>query len=133
MKHTSLFILVSLLATGTSAPVFALSNERLNGQLMKLDPETRLEQTCDTEVMDQINRERSRFNVDKVIAYTFKDPVIKANLMEAPGAALRSNGRWYRLSFRCQTGPRHLDAHQLDYTLGAEIPRAEWPAHYLYD
>ncbi|OLP53141.1 hypothetical protein BJF92_17695 [Rhizobium rhizosphaerae] len=111
----------------------ALSNERLNDQLMKLDPQTRLEQTCDTEVMDQINRERSTFNVDKVIAYTFHDPVIQDDLLTAPGAVLRSNGRWYRLSYRCQTGPRHLDAHQLNYRIGSEIPRAQWPALYLYD
>lgn len=52
----------------------ALDDARLNRQLMRLDMETRLEKTCDTEVMQQINREHKELSVDKVIAYTFDSP-----------------------------------------------------------
>jgi len=105
----------------------------LNGQLLKLDPETRLEQTCDTEVMFKINRQHGNYKVDKVIAYSFKDSTINHNTVEAPGAVFRSRGHWYHLKYFCQTGPRHLDAHKLTYEIGAEIPRKQWAAHYLYD
>lgn len=70
----SRYELIAVLAIGALAPstAIALDDARLNRQLMRLDMETRLEQTCDTEVMQQINREHREFSVDKVIAYTFK-------------------------------------------------------------
>ncbi|TWF47764.1 DUF930 domain-containing protein [Neorhizobium alkalisoli] len=111
----------------------ALDNDRLNSQLMKLDPETRLEQTCDTEVMFRINREHPKFRVDKVIAYAYGDTASSGNSFSAPGAVLRSRGQWYRLKYICKTGPRHLDAHQLEYEIGPVIPRSKWRKHYLYD
>lgn len=111
----------------------ALQDERLNGQLMKLDPETRLEQTCDTEVMFRINRENRKFSVDKVIAYAFGDTISDENSFVAPGAVLRSRGEWYRLSYTCTTGPRHLDAHKLKYQIGPVVPCSKWQKHFLYD
>ncbi|PWW02277.1 uncharacterized protein DUF930 [Hoeflea marina] len=99
---------------------------------LKLDPATRLEQTCDTEVMRLINREET-FNVDKVIAYTFDDTIVRRNAIKAPGAVFRSRGDWYRLSFDCVTGPQHLNARALDYKIGAKIPRSSWQDYYLYD
>lgn len=130
--HCELVAALALLALNAPAAM-ALDNARLNRQLMRLDPQTRLEQTCDTEVMRQINREHRDFNVDKVIAYTFKDPATVKNALKAPGAVLRSHGDWYRLSFKCETGPRHLDAHKMQYRIGAKIPRSEWREHDLYD
>lgn len=130
MRYTTLAI--ALIALGTSK-VMALDDARLNGQLLRLDPETRLEQTCDTEVMFQINREQKAFRVDKVIAYTFKDPVVGKNSIKAPGAVFRSRGDWYHLSYECMTGPRHLDAHSLHYKIGPKIPRTAWNKYYLYD
>lgn len=91
--------LVSLVATvgfaSSTTTANALNDDRLNGQLMKLDPETRLEQTCDTEVVLRINREHPKFRVDKVIAYAFGDTTSSGNLFKAPGAVLRSRGQWY--------------------------------------
>ncbi len=124
---------VSVIFAGLATPAYALKDDRLNGQLMKLDPATRLEQTCDTEVMLRINRENRKFRVDKVIAYAFGDTIMEKNSFEAPGAMLRSKGQWYRLKYICRTGPRHLDAHQLEYEIGPVIPRSKWAKHYLYD
>jgi hypothetical protein len=64
------------MVTSAATSVHALQDERLNGQLLKLDPATRLEQTCDTEVMLRINREIRKFRVDKVIAYAFGETII---------------------------------------------------------
>lgn len=74
----------------------ALDNGRIDQQLLKLDPKTRLEQTCDTEVMFAINRSENAYNVDKVIAYTFEDTIMGKNQIKAPGAAFRSRGKWSR-------------------------------------
>ncbi len=127
----SLMAAITFASSGTSA--LALNDERLNGQLLKLDPETRLEQTCDTEVMFRINRDNPKFSVDKVIAYAFGDTISNKNLFKAPGAVMRSRGQWYRLNYVCMTGPRHLDAHELKYEIGPVIPRSKWQKHYLYD
>ncbi len=62
----------------------------LKQQLLKLDPKTRLEQACDTEAMLRI-KQNNAYRPDKVIAYTFRDPVYGANSIKAPGAA-RANG-----------------------------------------
>lgn len=116
-----------------SATVLALDDGRLKGQLMKLDPQTRLEQTCDAEVLLRINRDEAAFNVEKVVAYTFDEPVIGKNSIAAHGAAFRSGGSWYHLSYDCVTGPRHLDAHELHYEIGKKIPKADWAKYDLYD
>lgn len=71
-----LLAVCTVMVTSAATSVHALQDERLNGQLLKLDPATRLEQTCDTEVMLRINREIRKFRVDKVIAYAFGETII---------------------------------------------------------
>lgn len=121
------------IGAGMSTSVVAMNDERLNRELLRLDPKTRLEQTCDTEIMFQINRSQARFEVDKVIAYTFGDPVFGKDSIVAPGAVFRSRGNWYHISYNCVTGPKHLDAHSLHYEIGSKIPRMEWAKYYLYN
>ena len=134
MQRSAWFGLTFAVALAAQAwPANALHDESLNRQLLKLAPATRLEQTCDTEVMRRINKADNPFSVDKVIAYTFADPVIGRNEITADGAAFRSRRDWYRLSYHCETDPRHLDARELDYRIGAKIPRKLWRELSLYD
>ncbi|MCK8779867.1 DUF930 domain-containing protein [Rhizobium sp. NTR19] len=133
MRLKKLIVIAGLAIACSEQAATALTDDKLNGQLLKLDPATRLEQTCDTEVMMRINEENKDFKVDKVIAYSLSEPTVSDNLIKAPGAVLRSHGNWYRLSFLCETGPRHLDAHKLQYQIGPVIPREEWTQYYLYD
>lgn len=108
-------------------------DEDTKRQLMKLAPQARLEQTCDTEAMRHINKDGKTYTADKVIAYTFKDPLFERNAITAPGAVFRSRGDWYHLSYECSTGPRHLDVQSLNYRIGDKIPRSAWEKYYLYD
>ena len=126
-------LVLTVAFTGLASIAAALSDKTLNRQLLKLDPATRLEQTCDTEIMLKINRDDNKLSVDKVIAYSFGDPVIGEDFIKAPGAVFRSRGAWYRLSYTCRTGPKHLHARMLEYDIGERIPRTQWPGHYLYD
>ncbi len=114
-------------ATATSA-----MDQRLVRQFEKLDPETRLEQRCDTEAMEQISADKSVYRPDKVIAYTFADPIMEDNAMKAPGAVFRSKGEWYRLKFKCSTGPDHIEVLSFKYKIGDIVPHDEWERHYLY-
>lgn len=106
----------------------------LRPQFERLEPDTRLEEVCDTEVALRLNREQRGLAVDKVVSYTFRQVIQeKNNKIVANGAAFRSRGKWFHLKFECQTGPKHMDVHMLTYTAGAEIPRSQWARHYLYD
>lgn len=107
-------------------------DQSLVRQFKKLDPQTRLEQRCDTEAMDRINADESGFKPDKVIAYSFGEPIYDANQIKAPGAVFRSKGEWYRLKFKCVTGPDHIEVLSLKYKIGEQIPRDQWDGHYLY-
>jgi len=126
----TLFIVATLLGIRMAA---ALDDGPIDRQLLRLDPQTRLEQTCDTEVLRAINHSEADFTVDKVIAYTFDDTIMGENDISAPGAAFRSRGSWYQLSYDCITGPRHLNAHTLHYAIGKRIPKEQWQDHQLYD
>lgn len=128
-----LIIMAAMAQWLSSTGAMALDDGHLKGQLMKLDPETRLEQTCDAEVLLRLNRDQGALNVEKVIAYTFADPVFGKNSITARGAAFRSQGVWYHLSYECVTGPRHLDAHELRYKIGAKVPRSDWGKYDLYE
>lgn len=125
-----LLLFVSL--AGLAAPAFAV-DPAIKKQLEKLDPSTRLEQSCDTEAMSRINKDSTGFTPDKVIAYTFKDPIASDNSLQAPGAVFRSKGDWYHLSYNCITGPQHINVRQLDYQIGEKVPREKWDKYYLYD
>ena len=113
----------------TAAPSHA-ANSRIQ-QMMKLSPETRVEQRCDARAMGAVQREHKGFKPDELVAYAFAEPVLRGSHITAPGAAVRSNGRWYRLSYTCETNAEGLDVIAFAYQLGAEVPRAEWDAHFL--
>ena len=125
-------IVLLLSVLSLAAPAFAV-DPAIKKQLEKLDPSTRLEQSCDTEAMSRINQDETGFKPDKVIAYTFKDPVASDDKLEAPGAVFRSKGDWYHLSYSCVTGPQHMNVREMQYTIGDKVPREKWNTYYLYD
>jgi hypothetical protein len=102
-------------------------------QLKALALDERREQRCDMEAMQRIAKEQKGLKPDKVIAYTFSDPIEEGNAVKAPGAAFRSGGDWYRLKFKCVTGGRGLTVHSFKYQVGSKVPRDQWEQYYLYD
>lgn len=113
-------------------PANAMDNA-LRAGLLKLDPQTRLEQRCDAEVLDRITHDDRKYKADRVVAYAFSTPEMSADAIKSPGAAFRSKGQWYRLKFKCQTGPDHMEILQLRYRIGDEIPETDWAKYNLYD
>jgi hypothetical protein len=116
--------------------LFALPAHALDGRIVKqlnaLAPDERREQRCDLEAMDRIRKDAD-LKPDKVIAYSFGDPLENGNAIRAPGAVFRSSGSWYRLKYKCETGEQGLKIMSFDYTIGSKVPREEWEKHYLYD
>lgn len=125
-------LVLLLSAFSLAVPALAV-DPAIKKQLEKLDPATRLEQSCDTEAMSRINKDETGYKPDKVIAYTFKDPVPSDDKLEAPGAVFRSKGDWYHLSYTCITGPQHMNVRELSYKIGEKVPREKWEKYYLYD
>lgn len=99
--------------------------------MLKLSPETRIEQRCDARAMGSVGREHKGFRPDEFVAYAFAETVLRGDSIHAPGGAIRSGGKWYRLSYTCETSPDGLDIKSFAYLLGAEVPRKEWDEHFL--
>lgn len=123
-------ILLALASVATSALAVDATMKK---ELEKLDPSERMEQACDAEAMKRIGTEKTGFKPDKVIAYTFGDPAMAPDSMNAPGAVFRSKGDWYHLAYKCTTGPEHVQVRDLSYQIGDKVPRDSWPKYYLYD
>src|SRR5690606_37783499 len=85
------------LKTVVSAAAFSMiclpdyaTDSGLKQQLLRLDPQTRLEQLCDHETMMSIRGDRNPYSPDKVVAYTFSEPLMSEETVEAHGAVFRS-------------------------------------------
>ncbi|CDN46978.1 DUF930 domain-containing protein [Neorhizobium galegae] len=124
---------LAALALLSALPAHAL-DAHIVRQLDALAPDERREQRCDIEAMDRIKKDnKGEFKPDKVIAYTFSQPVEDGNAIRAPGAVFRSAGDWYRLKYKCETGDKGLEVMSFDYKIGSKVPREEWEKYYLYD
>lgn len=122
---------VSVMAISMLSVTSAVALSSLEAaQLQKLDPQTRIEQRCDIEAMNRLGRE-SHWRPDKVLAYAFSDPVMSKHTVKAKGAAFRSGGNWYRLSYICKTQDDILTIKSFEYITGDLIPRSDWEQHYL--
>lgn len=121
---------VAVAIAGSSAQAMSPSLRR---GLMKLDPQTRLEQRCDAEVLDRISRDDRGFKADRVVAYAFATPEMGENSIRSPGAAFRSKGEWYRLKFKCRTAPDHMEVLDFRYKIGERIPKDQWAKYNLYN
>lgn len=116
----------------SAGPVLARPNRKsAQDQLMKLDPQARYEQRCNSRAAGAVSREHKGFNPDEVVAYAFADSKLQGTVVTAPDGALRSRGKWYHVSYVCKVSADGLNVEQFSYKLGEEVPRAEWDKHYL--
>lgn len=106
------------------------SPEARDRLMLKVELGTRIEQRCDARAGGEVSRQHPGFQPDKVIAYALADPQEHGTEVVAPGAVVRSQGRWFRLSFRCKTTPDGLGIVAFEHTLGTEI--RGWDMSKLY-
>jgi len=119
------FMLVTAQATA--------AGDRLDRSLQMLAPEERLEQLCDYTAMARIRKEIKDFKPDRALASATAESRIRADTIEVKGGAFRSRGKWYALSFTCTATPDHMEVVAFRYTIGPEIPEANWAADGLWD
>lgn len=107
-------------------------DERTYASLRGLDPSMRLEQVCDIEAMHRIAREDRHFHPDRAKSNVIFPPQHLGDVLEASGAAFRSDGNWYALSFVCKASSDHLRVITFNYRIGDLIPISKWNDYGLW-
>lgn len=128
MRVLGLALVAALVVTAQAAAADA----RFEKSLQKLAPSERLEQLCDYTAMVRIRKDERNFRPDRAVANATSDHQQKNHMIVAKGAAFRSRGKWYALSFTCKAEPEHLKIESFHYTIGNEIPQAKWAAYGLW-
>ena len=100
--------------------------------LTRLDPQTRLEQICDREAMRRIKDEK-KLPVDRAQGAASAEPKTEGHKLTAKGAAYRSKGAWYGLTFVCEATPDHMKVLSFEYQTGDVIPKAKWEDYGLWN
>jgi hypothetical protein len=125
-------LLAAGLLAALPAAASAAATSRLDAMLRRLEPDTRFEQVCDIALMTQIKADASPFDPDRVVGGALEPQQHDGLVLRGEGAALRSGGRWYRLSFQCRTTPDHMRVVDLTYRIGAAIPEERWGDYGLW-
>lgn len=89
--------------------------------LAGLTVEDRFEQLCDVEALEQIAARNGTLKPERAVAYATADPTVEGNVITATGAAYLDQGRWYTLSFRCETTPDHRKVVSFDFSTGGPL------------
>jgi len=121
--------LMALVAQGAFADE---RQERLERSLQMLAPEERLEQLCNYTAMQQIRQDHKDFRPDRTVANAIAESRERGDTLEAKGAAFRSRGRWYALSYMCSSTPDRMAVTGFRYSLGTEIPETKWAGYGLW-
>jgi hypothetical protein len=127
----SVFPAHSLAVEGPPRPMSAAQRKVIDGEMLKLETTTRVEQRCNARAMGIVRREHWPMNPDEGAVRAFADPEVVGRELHATGAAIRSRGNWYRIAYDCVTSDNGLDIKSFSYALGSVVPRSDWQAHYL--
>ena len=127
LRKVSTATVIALLST----PTFA-ADARFEATLKQLDPDTRLEQLCAAEAMDRIGRESNPFQPERAVPDAISPTHVVDHTLQGTGAAFRSKGRWYQLSFTCKASPDHMKIISFEYQIGPAIPEAKWASYGLW-
>ena len=126
-KQITLFslALAMSMALGSASQARTIDKRELEA-LKEMVPSEQLIQRCELETID-------RLNADRVVAYTFGPMTYDDHHLEAPGAAYRQHGKWYRLSYSCTTSEDRMDVVKYSFKKGDRIPKEKWDQYNLFD
>ena len=110
----------------------ANAESRFERSLKMLAPKERLEQVCDYTAMKKIGAARKGLRPDRAVGDAMAKTVINKDSIEAKGAAFRSHGKWYALSYTCTATPDHMKVLSFDYRVGPAIPEDKWASYGLW-
>jgi cell division septation protein DedD len=99
--------------------------------LSTLDDTERMIQLCGLEAMEQVHAWRDTLRPTAVVAYAMAEAAVSGDRVDAGGAAFRSGGAWYGLSFECRLRPDHAAVSAFAFKVGALVPKEKWEAFNL--
>lgn len=111
----------------------AAADARFEKILQRLAPPERLEQLCDYTAMAEIRKDAGNFRPDRALSSAVSEPSATGDSLEAKGAAFRSRGKWYALTYSCAATTDRMAVITFKYTVGPEIPEAKWAAYGLWN
>lgn len=115
----------------SATPALAM-DARFAASLKRLDPATRLEQVCDLEAMNRIDRDPNPYHPDRAKTDVVSHPQHVGDTVKGKGGAFRSKGRWYSFSFECKGSPDRMKVLSFSYKIGELIPESKWAALGLW-
>lgn len=118
-------------ATQFFAGKILAEDKEIAAALPTLGNDERVIQLCSIEALEQIKSAKPEYAPDTLVAYAFGDMNVAAGILTAPGAAFRSRRRWWNVSLTCAVTPNFTAVTAFEFTLGDEIPEADWDAHFL--
>jgi hypothetical protein len=127
MRRLALAITVFLV---TTASVTAQS--RFQRSLLRLTPTERLVQICDYAAMQRIHKDHRQYRPDRAVADAMTQTYIDKNTITAKGAAFRSHGKWYAISYTCTATSDNMQVRSFKYKIGGEIPESKWTSYGLW-
>jgi Domain of Unknown Function (DUF930) len=104
----------------------ALADASMDRVLKELEPEERAHQVCNLRGIDAVRKGSHLKGVDRVTTTIKRPAVFKDNVVTAKAGAVRAKNRWYFLDFTCAVSDDQMRAKTFSYTLGGEIPEAQW-------
>jgi hypothetical protein len=110
----------------------AAADGRFEKSLQTLAPSERLEQLCDYTAMTRIRKDEKNYRPDRAVTNAIAPANVSGDTIKATGAAFRSRGKWYALTYACTATPDHLSVVSFAYTIGPEIPETKWAAFGLW-
>jgi hypothetical protein len=105
-------------------------NDKAREALGTLAADERRIQLCNIEAMEQLRR-TEHVAAELVAPYAFKDIAIRETEIVAEGAAVQAGRQWRKLRYRCTIGSAAEAPSDFAFSLGADIPTAEWSDHFL--
>ena len=110
----------------------AAADSRIERSLRQLAPRERLVQLCDYTAMKRIRHDDRKFRPDRAVADATIATRVSDDTVKAAGAAFRSRGKWYALSYTCKASPETLKVESFTYKIGEEIPESKWASYGLW-
>jgi len=128
MRRLAVAIAVFLVTTASVA-----AESRFQQSLRRLTATERLVQICDYAAMQRVHKDHREYRPDRAVADAMTQTHIEKNTITAQGAAFRSHGKWYAISYSCTATPDNMQVRSFKYKIGGEIPQSKWAGYGLWE
>ncbi|MEL7525460.1 MAG: DUF930 domain-containing protein [Pseudomonadota bacterium] len=91
----------------------------------------RIEQLCALEAMEQVRHANSHLRPTRLAPHAFRNSIQRGNEIVAAAAAVRSQGIWHEIAYRCRLSAGGREVIGFEFALGNPIDRSLWDDHGL--